>query len=202
MNNYRNEINNVDGNASDGKSFKYKTKIIGKTEAGPARTTQPDPDRDGNQPSRPYQQSVPPLNTEATIPLKYLSNFWRSLDLALINCKLELDLKWSRNCVLIEDYGPIIGIIFIITITKLYVPLVTSSINDNVKFLENIKQGFKRTTSWNKYRSEIITRPKNNNLDYLIDPKYNININRLFFPSFKYGNMVLRETLLINITCH
>ena len=49
--------------------------------------------------------------------------------------------------------------------------------NDNTKFLENIKQGFKRTVSWNKNRSEITAQTKNNNLDYLIDPTFrNINI--------------------------
>ena len=47
-----------------------------------------------------------------------------------------------------------------ITSTKLYVPFVTMSINDNIKFLENIKQGFKRTISWNKYRSEMKTQRK------------------------------------------
>ena len=58
---------------------------------------------------------------------------------------------------------------------------------DNIKFLENIKQGFKRAISWNKYRSEIATQSKNNNLDYLIDPTFR-NINRLFVLSFKNGN--------------
>ena len=61
------------------------------------------------------------------------------------------------------------------------------TVNDNKKFLENIKPGFKRTISWNKYRSEITTQPKNNNLDYLIDPIF-ININGLFVLSFKTGN--------------
>ena len=61
------------------------------------------------------------------------------------------------------------------------------SINDNTKFLENIKQGFKRTISWNKYKSEIRTQTKNNNLYYLIDPTFR-NINRLFVLSFKNGN--------------
>ena len=53
------------------------------------------------------------------------------------------------------DNNHITGVSFIITSTKLYVPVFTLSINDNIKFLENIKQGFKRTISWNKYRSEI-----------------------------------------------
>ena len=70
---------------------------------------------------------------------------------------------------------------------KLYVPVVTLSINDNIKILENIKQGFKRTFSWNKYRSEITTQLKKNNLDYLIDRKYR-NINRVFLLSFKNSN--------------
>ena len=61
------------------------------------------------------------------------------------------------------------------------------SINNNIKFLEKIKQGFKRTISWNKYRSERTAQPKNNNLDYLIDPTCR-NINRLFALSFKNGN--------------
>ena len=59
--------------------------------------------------------------------------------------------------------------------------------NDNIKFLENKKQGFKRTNSSNKYRSEMTTQPKNNNLDYLIDPTLR-SINRLFVLSFRNGN--------------
>ena len=55
-----------------------------------------------------------------------------------------------------------------ITSTKLYVPAVTLSINDNVKFLKDVKEGFKRTIYWNKDRSKITTQTKNNNLDYLI----------------------------------
>ena len=60
-------------------------------------------------------------------------------------------------------------------------------INNKIKFLENIKQGFKRTISWNKYRSEKTTQPKNNNLGYLINPTFR-NINRLFVLSFKNGD--------------
>ena len=77
---------------------------------------------------------------------------------------------------------------FQINNAKVYVPAVTLSINDNIKVLENIKQGFKRIISWNKYRSEITTQTKNTNLDYLIDPTRTRNINRLFVLSFKNGN--------------
>ena len=88
-----------------------------------------------------------------------------------------------------------------ITSTKLYAPVVTLSINDNIKFLENMKQGFKRTFSWNKYRSEITTQTKNNNLDYLIDPT-STNINRFLHFCSKMVTMILQEILLINITYH
>ena len=81
----------------------------------------------------------------------------------------------------------ITGVIFQINNGKLYVPVVTLSINDNIKILENIKQGFKRTISWNKYRFEITTQPKSNNLDHLTDPTFR-NINKLFVLSFKYSN--------------
>ena len=65
--------------------------------------------------------------------------------------------------------------------------VVTLTINDNIKFLENMRQRFKITIYWNKYRSEIAIQRKNNNLDYLIDPSFR-NINRTFVDSFKNGN--------------
>ena len=96
----------------------------------------------------------------------------------LIKCKIEFDLRWTKNCVLFEvsrtfrevdpNADPVVyematattGAIFQINNVKVYVPVVTLSINDNIKFLENIKHGFKRTISWNKYRSKITTQPK------------------------------------------
>ena len=67
------------------------------------------------------------------------------------------------------------------------VPVVTLIINYKIKFLENIKQGFKRTISWNNFRSEITTQPKKNNMDYLIDSTF-VNINKLFARSLKNSN--------------
>ena len=65
---------------------------------------------------------------------------------------------------------------------KLYVPFVILPINDNIKFAENIKQGFKTTISWNKYRSEVTIQPKNNNLDDLIQHLEKL-IDYLYFHS-------------------
>ena len=64
---YRDKIDDVHNKASDGKSFKYKTKIIEETEARPVRPAQPDPDQRGNQPPQPDQTPIPPLNFSTQI---------------------------------------------------------------------------------------------------------------------------------------
>ena len=84
---YREEIDDVDGDASDGKLFKYKTKIVEKTPERLPRTGNP-----GNV-NWPEQPIAPILNAEVTIFLKYLSNFWRFLNWPFINCETELDLS-------------------------------------------------------------------------------------------------------------
>ena len=127
---YRNDIDSVDinDNVSVGKSFEYKTKITGKTLESPPQSGN---SGDANQLARP---PVPNVNVEVTIPLKYLSNFWTSLDL-------------RKDCVLIQHHNNIGSVAFKITSIKLYVPVVTLTINDNIKFLENLRRGFKRTIS-------------------------------------------------------
>ena len=95
-------------------------------------------------------------------------------------------MKWTKNFVLIGEYDNTTGATFTIASTKFYVPVVTLSINDNIKFLESIKQEFKRTISLNKYRSETIVQPKGSNLDFLIDSTFR-NIKILFVLSFKNG---------------
>ena len=122
--------------------FEYKTKLIGST---------------------PNNNKI--LDAGGFVPLKYLSNLWRYIDLSLIKCKTELDLSWSKKCIIFEisittkvssnsNVNPsvpnlvaiqITGAAFQINNAKLHV--VTLSINDNIKFLENIKQGFKSAIS-------------------------------------------------------
>ena len=88
------------------------------------------------------------------VPLKYLSNFWRTLERSLINCEInleiKLDLNWSENRVIVANNANQ-DTRFSITDTKFYVPVVTLSIEDNIKLLEQIKSGFKRKINWNKY---------------------------------------------------
>ena len=68
---------------------------------------------------------------------------------------------------------------FEITDKKLHVPVITLSKENDIKLLEQLKTGFKRTIKWNKYRSQMTIQPKNNNLNYLINPAFT-NVNRLF----------------------
>ena len=129
--------NNVNYSIKDLKSFDCRTNITGKLE-GIDRTE----------------------DIEIVVPLKYLSNFWRTLNMPLINCEINLILTWSENFVLTSiptrdanpDANPAIAAvnnptnaIFKITDTKLYVPVITLSTKDDNNFLEQLKSGFKRT---------------------------------------------------------
>ena len=76
---------------------------------------------------------------------------------------------------------------FQITDTKLYVPVVTLSQENDIKLLERLKLGFKRPIKWNKYRSQMTVQPQNNSLNYLIDPTF-MNFNKLFVLSFQRNN--------------
>ena len=137
------------------------------------------------------------------MPLKYLSCFWRILDIPLINSKINLILTWSENCVLTSkttrdadsdadpDADPAVAAInnpinvtFKITDVKLYVAVVTLSTENDKTLLEQLRTGFKRTIKWNKYRSEMTNHPQNNNLNYLIDSTFT-KVNRLFVLSFE-----------------
>ena len=120
------------------------------------------------------------------------------------NCEVSLTLSSSENCVLTDittqaavaaqGNNPAIPAInaptnatFKIADTKLCVLVVTLSIENDKKLLEQLKPGFKRISKWNKYRSEMTNQTINNNLNYLIDPKFT-KLNRLFVLSFENKN--------------
>ena len=88
------------------------------------------------------------------VPLKYLSNFWRTIEIPLINCEVGLILTWSAGCVIIYTDVANQVPIFTITVTNLYVLVVTLSTQDNAKLLPRLKYDFKRTINWNKYLSK------------------------------------------------
>ena len=102
----------------------------------------------------------------------------------LINCEVNLILTWSRDCVITNSNG---AGKFKITETKLYVPVVTLSTQDNAKLLQQLKSGFKRTINWNKYESNIKIFAQNRYLNHLINPSFQ-GVNRLFVLSFENKN--------------
>ena len=100
-----------------------------------------------------------------SVPWKHFINFWKTLDMSLINCEVSWNLTWSKNCVITDERTqnldpntnpPVLeirtptGATLKITDTKLYVPVVTLSTEENNKLLEQLKAGFKTTIKWNK----------------------------------------------------
>ena len=114
-----------------------------------------------------------------------MSNFWRSLEIPLINCKVELSLTWYENCIL-SSAGT--AATFAITDTKLYVPIVTLKTEDNTKLSKLLSEGFKRPIYWNEYK--VIPEKiyaANENIRILIDPSWQ-GINRLFVLAYLNDN--------------
>ena len=85
------------------------------------------------------------------VPLKYLSNFWRTLEMSLTNCEISPQLKWPKDCFLVAGTAKSQVPEIKITDTKIYVPVVTLSTQDNIKLLKQLESGFKRTIYCNKY---------------------------------------------------
>ena len=151
-------------------------------DGSPARTPRPaNPNYDANRSGK--------TTSDLVVPLKYLGNFWRALNIPLISCEVSLELKWDKNCVITSnqagqdlDGGDTVaptGATFAINDCKFYVPVVTLSKDDEIKLLTHLKSGFTREIIWNKYRSQMTTEETNNNLNILIDPTFT-NVNRLF----------------------
>ena len=147
-------VNNADvTNDDNAPSFKYKASLITNTEPNETRK-----------------------GVKIAVSLEYLSNVWRSLEMPLINCKVELLLKWIENCMLTTapiganlDATGADSPTFEITDAKLYVPIVTLSIEDNAKLSKLLGKGFKRSIYWNKYKVIDNTEVSINNVN---DDKY------------------------------
>ena len=191
---YRDELTN-DGNDNfanrnvvNSEAFKYENKTTGNTYNEDAGAQGYDVNKNGTQ------------KIELAIPLKYLGNFWRALNIPLISCEVFLELNWNKNCVITSleqrqvDAGPPVvrdnapmGATLSITDCRLYVPVVTLSKDNEIKLLTDLKSGFKREIIWSKYRSQMTTEATNNNLNILIDPTFT-NVNRLFVLAYGQVN--------------
>ena len=160
------EVNAItDLTADNSDSLKYKIKLLGNV---------PQLDADAAR--------VGILNVKVVVPLKYLSNFFRSLEMPLINCKIKLNLTWKKECVLSTADG---DAVFIINDTKLYVPVVTLSKEDNKDFIEQQNKGFQRSIYWNEYKTKELTEDADANVfKYInLDPSFQ-GLNRLFVMAY------------------
>ena len=151
----------ADLTANNSSSFKYKINLLG------------DPVHAGG---------IARRNVKVVVPLKYLSNFFRSLEIPLINCKVKLNLTWKKECVLSTDAG---APVFIINDKKLYIPVVTFSKEDNKNFIEQQNKGFQRSIYWNEYKTKEKDEDGNANVTKYIslDPSFQ-GVIRLFLMAY------------------
>ena len=182
-------LNNfANNNVVSSSAFQYKNKLLNNTYNVDSTRVPPGGGAGENNPNYDANK-VGTSKVILVIPLKHLGNFWRALNIPLISCKISLELKWNKNCVITSEQ---IGVnldrgntaaptdaTLTITDCKLYVPVVTLSKDHEIKLLTNLKSGFKREIIWNKYRLQMTTEATNNNLNILVHPTF-INANRLF----------------------
>ena len=169
-------INNVDvTNDDNAPPFKHNASLIGNTENNMTKN-----------------------GVKVAIPLKYLSNFWRSLEKLLINCKVELSLKWYETCLVTAATTAT----FTITDAKLYVPIVILTVEDNSKLSKLLSERFKRSIYWNEYKvtpNKLVEIAANNGVKYireLLDSSSK-GVNRLFVLAYNNTNTVIIKLLLI-----
>ena len=167
---YRDDPNDI---LTNSKSFKFKMKITGKIPAV------------GNT-----------KDVKIAAQLKYLSNFWRTLEMSLITCEINLVSIWSADCVISSAAGETK---LVITDTKLYVSILTLSTQDNAKLLEQLKFGFKGTINWNKCQLKVSRETQNQYLDFLIDPIFQ-GVNRYFVLLFENENNSNAQKTKLKIT--
>ena len=156
-------------NNNDFKSFDYKANLLPDTVAQPA----------------PNQVNGILKNATIAVPLKYLNNFWRSLEMTLIICKIELKLEWKKYCVLavaVNDNTDVNldNIIFIIKDTKLYVAVVILSAKDNQKLSKLYTKRFEKSVYWDEYKTKSENKNTTNECRIILCRNYEIICFGLF----------------------
>ena len=130
-------------------------------------------------------------DVKIAVPLKHLSKFWGSLEMPLINCKVELSLKWFEHCIL-SSAGT--AATFTVTDTKLYVPVVTLKTEDIVKLSKLLNEVFKRLVYWNKYKVVLKDYVENNYIRERLDASSQ-GVNKLFVLAYTRGDNITNENL-------
>ena len=162
--------------AKNSSSFKYQSSLIGINSTPVAANVNPDIPRAHRLCS----------NAKIVVPLKYIGNFFRSLQLPLINTKLYIELNWNKDSIISDNVGVTA---FQITKTELYATVVTLITDNNKKLTDLLKKRFRRSVFWNKYKSKIQTIQAghaNKNIGskrILLDSSHQ-EANRLFLMSF------------------
>ena len=128
------------------------------------------------------------INEKLVVPLKYVSSFFRSLEMPLVNFKIDLELTWHKDCMTSSvnaAAGQVVS--FMITNTKLYVPVVTWSTKDNNNLTKQLNDDFKRSIYWNQYVSKPFTKQAANKTGitrFSLDASFQ-GVNRLFILAFE-----------------
>ena len=155
----------ADLTAGNSSSFKYKISLLGNPVVA---------------------DNIARRSVKIVVPLKYLNNFFRSLEMPLINWEIKLNLTWKKECVLSTGNG---NAVFIINDTKLHVPVVTLSKEDNKDFIKQQNKKFQRSIYWNEYKTKEINEDVDANVfKYInLDPSFQ-GINRLFVMAYNRAN--------------
>ena len=127
-------------------------------------------------------------NVKLVVPLIYVSNFFRSLEMPLVNCKIDLELTWDKDCVMssVDAANANNPVSFLITDAKLYVPIVTLSTKDNTNLTKQLNEGFKRSVYWNLYVSKPFPETPHKKIGisrFSLDAAFQ-GVNRLFVLAF------------------
>ena len=166
----KDDFNNDIANTNNYKSFKYKAKSLGNAVPHSAAN----------------QANGKLKNATIAVPLNYLSNFWRLLEIPSINCKVQLTLRWTKDCVLSvlgseNDHANANNITFTIKDRKLYVPVFTLSAKDNQKLSKLLSKGFERSVYWNEYKTKNENKSTANG--YFIESNF-VGVKKLFVLSY------------------
>ena len=129
-------------------------------------------------------------NVKLVVPLKYISNFFRSLEMTLVNCRVALELTWTKDCVISSNNAAGGNVVlFKITDTKLYVSIVTLSTKDNTNLTKQLNDGFKRIVYWNEYKAvpDPAATAAADPYTKALDASFQ-GVNRLFLLGFTRGD--------------
>ena len=142
-------------------------------------------------------------DVKLVVPLKYVSNFFRSLEMPLVNCKIDLELTWHKDCMISSADAANVNnpVSFMIRDTKFYVPIVTLSTKDNNNLTKQLNEGFQRTIYWNQYVSKPFPETPHKKFGitrFPLDAAFQ-GANRLFVFAFEDTRAIMTNQLMTQL---